>query len=187
MRLKLTLFLLSFSQAVFGISPQQLVKDARSQIGVTKYYDAKYSEIAYLMGDVPMIKGVCTDVVIRALRKQNVDLQQLIHQDMAKHFKQYPQKWNLKTTDRNIDHRRVPNIETYFKRRGFAVTDRKFEVGDIVIWDLGKGQSHIGIVSDKTTVLGTPLIIHNINSGTKEENVLYRFKITGHFRYKADK
>ncbi len=165
----------------WAISAQKLVTDARSQIGKTLAYDPAYTKLSYPMGDVPISKGVCTDVVVRALRGQNMDLQQLIHEDMKKNFHAYPKKWGLKSPDKNIDHRRVPNIATYFKRKGYEVKDGVYKAGDIVTWDLGKGLVHIGIVSDKT-VAGTPLIIHNIGAGTKEENILFRFKITGHFR-----
>ncbi|MFC4953289.1 DUF1287 domain-containing protein [Acinetobacter puyangensis] len=172
----------SLSQA-WAISAQKLVVDARSQIGKTLYYDPAYSKLTYPMGDVPMIKGVCTDVIIRALRQQDIDLQQLIHEDMAKNFKAYPQKWGLKSTDRNIDHRRVPNIATYFKRQGYQIKHAQFQAGDIVTWDLGKGLVHIGIVSDrKSLIKNTPLIIHNIGRGTQEDNILYSYNITGHYR-----
>ena len=134
------------------------------------------------MGDVPINKGVCTDVVIRALRHQDMDLQKLIHEDMKQNFSAYPKKWGLKSPDKNIDHRRVPNIATYFKRKGYQVKDGVYKSGDIVTWDLGSGLVHIGIVSDKKSQSRVPLIIHNIGSGTKEENILYKFKITGHYR-----
>lgn len=171
----------------WAVSAQKLVTDARLQIGKTISYDPAYTRLAYPMGDVPITKGVCTDVVVRALRHQGVDLQQLIHEDMKKNFGAYPKKWGLKTPDKNIDHRRVPNIATYFKRQGYQVKGSQykaadFKAGDIVTWDLGKGLVHIGIVSDKKTITGVPLIIHNIGQGTKEENLLYSFKITGHYR-----
>ena len=178
--LALCLFLTALP--AWAISAQKLVTDARSQIGKTLTYDPAYTKLNYPMGDVPINKGVCTDVVIRALRGQNMDLQQLIHEDMKKNFNAYPKKWGLKSPDKNIDHRRVPNIATYFKRKGYQVTDGVYKAGDIVTWDLGKGLVHIGIVSDKKASNGTPLIIHNIGSGTKEENILYQFKIMGHFR-----
>ena len=168
---------------LFAFSAQNFVKDARAQIGVTLFYDASYTKLDYPMGDVSSIKGVCTDVVIRALRKQGIDLQKLIHEDMSKNFNSYPKKWGLKKTDKNIDHRRVPNIATYFTRKGYEIKDGKFKAGDIVTWDLGGGKTHIGIVSDKKSLFGnTPLIIHNIGLGVQEENVLNDFKITGHFR-----
>lgn len=174
------------STNVFAFSGTQLVADARTQIGKTLSYDPAYTTLAYPMGDVPIHKGVCTDVVVRALRHQGMDLQELIHKDMKANFSAYPKKWGLKSPDRNIDHRRVPNIATYFKRKGYAVKStyqaHEFKAGDIVTWDLPKGLVHIGIVSDKKTSTGVPLIIHNIGSGTKEENILYRFNITGHFR-----
>lgn len=170
-----------------AISPAKLVLDARSQIGKTLQYDPAYTQLAYPMGDVPIEKGVCTDVVIRALRQQGIDLQELIHKDMKANFSAYPKKWGLKRPDRNIDHRRVPNIATYFTRQGYAVKGDAFEkraykAGDIVTWDLNNGMVHIGIVSDKKSLTGIPLIIHNIGAGTKEENILFNFKITGHYR-----
>ena len=172
-----------FSVSSWAFSSQQLVKDAKSQIGKTLLYDPAYTKLSYPMGDVPLYKGVCTDVVIRALRKQGVDLQKEIHQDMKVNFKLYPQKWGLKSPDTNIDHRRVPNIQTYLKRQGYEVTDQKYLPGDIVAWDLGKGLVHIGIVSDRKTLLNkTPLIIHNIGMGTQQTDILYHYKILGHYR-----
>ena len=176
-------FLLSTSAFLWAFQPMQLVDDARSQIWKTLYYDPAYTQLTYPMGDVPLVKGVCTDVVIRALRHQGIDLQQRIHEDMKANFKKYPQKWGLKNTDKNIDHRRVPNIMTYFQREGYAVKDQNFKAGDIVTWDLGKGLVHIGIISNKTTMLNkVPLVIHNIGHGTRENDILYEYKITGHYR-----
>lgn len=168
---------------LLAFSPSELVKDARSQIGVTLYYDASYERLDYPMGDVDISKGVCTDVVVRALREQNIDLQELIHKDMSANFSSYPKNWGLKNTDKNIDHRRVPNIATYLKRKGYSVSDKIYKPGDIVTWMLDNGRPHIGIVSDKKSLFGnTPLIIHNIGLGVQEEDVLNDFKITGHFR-----
>ncbi|MDP8102027.1 DUF1287 domain-containing protein [Phocoenobacter atlanticus] len=181
MRFILLLLFSVFSTQLLALSGEQLVKDARSQIGKTLFYDPAYTKLTYPMGDVPMIKGVCTDVVIRALRKQGMDLQKLIHEDMQQNFNQYPKKWGLKRTDKNIDHRRVPNIATYFKRRGYEIKTDKFQSGDIVTWDLGRGITHIGIISDKKSG-NVPLVIHNIGYGTQENNILYDFKITGIFR-----
>lgn len=176
-------FLLSTSAFLWAFQPMQLVDDVRSQIWKTLYYDPAYTQLTYPMGDVPLVKGVCTDVVIRALRHQGIDLQQRIHEDMKANFKKYPQKWGLKNTDKNIDHRRVPNIMTYFQRQGYAVKDQNFKAGDIVTWDLGKGLVHIGIISNKTTMLNkVPLVIHNIGHGTRENDILYEYKITGHYR-----
>ena len=133
------------------------------------------------MGDVPMEKGVCTDVVIRALRDQNIDLQELVHQDMSRNFSVYPKRWGLKQPDTNIDHRREPNLMTYFTRQGWAVQDTNYQAGDIVTWELKGNRPHIGIVSDRK-IGDRPLIIHNIGSGTREDDVLYRYTITGHYR-----
>ena len=180
------LIILIFSLIGFNswaFQSDKLVTDARSQIGKTLYYDPAYTALKYPMGDVPLIKGVCTDVVIRALRHQGLDLQKLIHEDMKQNFKKYPQKWGLKGADKNIDHRRVPNIMTYFERKGYSVNDQNYKAGDIVTWDLGKGLVHIGIVSDKNTFIAkTPLIIHNIGLGTQENDILKDYKIIGHYR-----
>ena len=163
-----------------GPSPQ-IVQSARNQIGKTLRYDPAYTKLTYPMGDVPMEKGVCTDVVIRALRDQNIDLQELVYQDMSRNFSVYPKRWGLKQPDTNIDHRRVPNLMTYFTRQGWAVQDADYQAGDIVTWELKGNRPHIGIVSDRK-IGDRPLIIHNIGSGTREDDVLYRYTITGHFR-----
>jgi hypothetical protein len=107
-----------------------------------------------------------------------------IHEDMRASFKRYPQKWGLKGPDRNIDHRRVPNIQAYLQRQGYAVQDQRYAPGDIVTWDLGRGLAHIGIVSDRKSFNQTPLIIHNIGQGAREENILHQYAITGHYRLK---
>lgn len=175
------LFALSINTWAFNAN--QLVNDSRQQIGKTLYYDPAYTSLKYPLGDVPMLKGVCTDVVIRALRHQGIDLQQRIHEDMKANFKHYPQKWGLKSTDKNIDHRRVPNIMTYFKRQSYSVSDQRYLSGDIVTWDLGKGLTHIGIISNNTTLIHkTPLVIHNIGNGTQETDILHAYKVIGHYR-----
>lgn len=168
-----------------SVSPQKLVRDARSQIGQTVSYDPAYRTLAYPMGDVPLSTGVCTDVIVRALRHQGLDLQQQMHEDMKAHFSAYPKQWGLKRPDRNIDHRRVPNIATYFTRQGYRLSNGAYQSGDIVTWALADGRPHIGIVSDRKSRKGHPLIIHNIGSGTREEDVLYQYRITGHFRLPA--
>ena len=185
--LSVTCLSLIFSTFSYAISANQLVKDARSQIGQTLTYDPAYTRLSYPMGDVPIQKGVCTDVVIRALRKQNIDLQKVIHEDMKRNFKAYPQLWGLKNTDRNIDHRRVPNIAKYMMRQGYSVQKSPFKTalfkaGDIVTWDLGRGLVHIGIVSDRKSSAQVPMLIHNIGRGTQEEDILLQYKITGHYR-----
>lgn len=183
------LALLVTGRALAGFDATQLVASARSQIGVTTQYDGAYRRLTYPGGDVPQETGVCCDVVIRALRAQKMDLQQLVHEDMKRSFKAYPQNWGLKKPDSNIDHRRVPNLACYFRRSGWAL-DATTEAadylpGDIVTWKLANGLPHIGIVSDRKTPAGTPLVIHNIGGGTQEEAVLFRFTIIGHFRAKG--
>ena len=168
-------------------SGDKLAADAKKQIGVTVSYDPTYRALDFPRGDVPQDTGVCTDVVIRAYRLQNIDLQQLINVDMKANFSAYPKTWGLKSTDKNIDHRRVPNIETYLTRHGqtLSITDKdSFRAGDIVSWRLPNSNlPHIGIVSDKIADDGTPLIVHNIGRGTQEENILFAYPIKGHFRY----
>lgn len=169
-----------------GFDATQLVVAARSQIGITVGYDPSYRKLSYPGGDVPMETGVCCDVVIRALRAQGVDLQQLVHEDMKGNFARYPKNWGLKKPDANIDHRRVPNLACYFGRQGWSVpastNAAAYRPGDIVTWDLGKGVTHIGIVSDRRTTRGIPLVIHNIGNGAREEDILFAFKVTGLFR-----
>lgn len=163
-----------------------LVAAAREQVGRTLIYDARYEKLGYPMGDVPIERGVCTDVVIRAFRGQDIDLQRLVHEDMRKHFQAYPQSWGLKRPDANIDHRRVPNLTTYFKRRGMAVAPGDYRAGDIVTWMLPGNLPHIGIVSDRAdSASGRPLVIHNIGAGAQEEDMLTAYPITGHFRWFA--
>lgn len=170
-----------------SIQPEQLISAARNQVGVTLGYDPVYRQLDYPGGDVPLATGVCTDVLIRALRAQGLDLQQAVHEDMRAHFPAYPQNWGLKRPDRNIDHRRVPNLMTWFKRQGLAQPISQqaadYRPGDIVTWDLGNGLTHIGIVSDRSTAQGVPLILHNIGRGTQEEDILFAFKVTGHYRF----
>jgi uncharacterized protein len=167
-----------------------LTRAARTQVGVTVRYDSAYTRIAYPNGDVPLERGVCTDVIIRAYRAFGVDLQVLVHQDMKQAWSAYPNPWHAKATDASIDHRRVLNLATFFKRHGQAILERKdpksFLAGDIVTWQLSPGVPHIGLVSDRRTDAGVPLIIHNIGNGAQEEDVLFAYTITGHFRYKPD-
>ena len=167
----------------FAFSAEKLVQDARAQVGRTLFYDPSYERLAYPMGDVDMMKGVCTDVVVRVLRGQDIDLQRLIHEDMSANFSAYPKNWGAKKTDKNIDHRRVPNIATYLKRKDYE-TKGEFKASDIVTWRLDNGRPHIGIVSDKFAAGKTPLVIHNIGLGVQEEDVLNVYEITGHFRIK---
>ena len=169
----------------------EIVKAARSQIGKTTSYDPAYASMKYPNGDVPIERGVCTDVVIRALRDAiQKDLQQLVHEDMKSNFSKYPKIWGLSKTDRNIDHRRVPNLMTYFKRHHIALALPKandytaFQPGDLITCTVPPNLPHIMIVSDKKTKEGRPYIIHNIGAGTKEEDRLADFPLTGHYRWK---
>jgi len=151
-------------------------------------YDPAYIKIDYPNGDVPADKGVCTDVVIRAYRKLGIDLQKEVHQDMKAHFAKYPKNWGLSHPDPNIDHRRVPNLMTFFARHGTVkkISDNldDYQPGDIVCWDLGGGTTHIGIVSNKKSKDGKRnLIIHNIGAGQVLEDCLFDFKIIGHYAY----
>jgi hypothetical protein len=193
---KRLLFLVAFALAVPQLSahasqPQStdFVNAARSQIGKTVRYDPTYYTLSYPNGDIPVEGGVCTDVVIRALRASHqMDLQQLVHNDMQRAFAQYPNHWGLKSTDKNIDHRRVLNLQTYFKRKGYelpiSAKPDAYQAGDIVTVLLPANLPHIMIVSDKHAASNTPLIIHNIGNGAQEEDRLFEFKITGHYRIK---
>ncbi|MBC7796722.1 MAG: DUF1287 domain-containing protein [Pyrinomonadaceae bacterium] len=179
------------SQQTENLSPKVklMLENAVEQTKITKSYDPNYTVLAYPNGDVPMEKGVCTDVIIRAMRAAKLDLQREVHEDMKSNFAVYPKKWGLKSADSNIDHRRVPNLQTYFKRKGksLQVTNdaKNYKAGDIVTYDLnGKGLTHIGIVSNvwnETTKRFS--IIHNIGRGAETEDVLFDWKITGHYRY----
>lgn len=168
-------------------SATRLIQAARARTRIGEIYDPAYVAIAYPGGDVPNDRGVCTDVVIRAYRALGIDLQVAVHEDMRAHFARYPKLWGLTRTDRNIDHRRVPNLETFFQRRGakLAVSQESaaYRPGDLVTWRLPGNLPHIGIVSDRTSPEGTPLILHNIGAGTVEEDILFAFPITAHFRY----
>jgi uncharacterized protein YijF (DUF1287 family) len=168
---------------------KKVLAHAKYQIGVTKNYDPAYAVLDYPNGDVPVERGVCTDVVIRAMRSAGIDLQKDVHEDMAANFSSYPAKWGLTKADPNIDHRRVPNLQTFFTRKGrpLAVTDKAddYKPGDFVTWDLdGKGMSHIGIVSNMWSEKNKRfLIIHNIGGGAQAEDRLFDWKVTGHYRY----
>ena len=167
---------------------ESLPELARRQIGVTTVYDPAYVSLAYPGGDVPKDRGVCTDVVIRALRLKGLDLQKAVHEDMKANFSAYPKNWGLKRPDKNIDHRRVPNLQTYFKRKGWQVPVSQnaadYLPGDLVTCTVAGSLPHIMIVSDRKAEDGTPLIIHNIGAGTREENDLFTFPLTGHYRPK---
>lgn len=168
---------------------RKLLESANKQTGITKNYDPSYTVIAYPNGDVPLEKGVCTDVVIRAFRNAGVDLQKEVHEDMTANFAVYPKKWGLKTPDANIDHRRVPNLQTFFTRRGksLPITQNAadYAPGDVVAWDLdGKGLTHIGLVSNfYNEDTKRYSIIHNIGGGATSADAIFDWKIIGHYRY----
>lgn len=186
MRMLIALLLGLLAFAVQAIEADRLVLDARKQVGVTLSYDPAYRRLSYPGGDVPMATGVCTDVVIRALRQQGLDLQETVHRDMRGNFSVYPKNWGLNRPDSNIDHRRVPNLMTWFKRQGWSLPVKQdaaaYQPGDIVTWDLGRGLTHIGIISDRQAPTATPLVLHNIGRGTQEEDILFAYRITGHYR-----
>ena len=191
--LLLTLLLLSFSSCKTEAQnkPTNLSESALELIHRKVDYDPSYFSIDYPNGDIPSGKGVCTDVIIRAYRSLGVDLQKEVHEDMKSNFNAYPQNWNLKTTDKNIDHRRVPNLMTYFKRKGAAKPISSFAKdylpGDVVSWSLGGSITHIGIVVHKESKDGKRnLIVHNIGAGQVLEDCLFDYKIIGHYRYQTE-
>lgn len=187
---------------------ERLVAAANARINRTLHYDPSYVRLAYPGGDVADDRGVCTDVVIRAYRALGIDLQRLVHEDMRRAFRSYPARWGLKRPDRNIDHRRVPNLRRFFARHGRALQPsaaaEDCRPGDLVTWDLARpalGSAprlgggtprrlryartpHIGIVTDRRSVDGArPLIVHNIGAGTRLEDILFAYEITGHYRF----
>ena len=166
-------------------------KLSESAIELTKQnvkYDPSYFSIDYPNGDIPANKGVCTDVIIRAYRKLGIDLQKEVHEDMKANFDKYPKIWRLSEPDKNIDHRRVPNLMTFFSRHGIVKTKSTnpmdYIPGDIVCWDLGNGVTHIGfVVNLKSSDSERFSIVHNIGSGQVLEDCLFSFSIIGHYRY----
>ena len=169
----------------------RLVAAAVAQTTQAVRYDGSYRRIPYPGGDVPADVGVCTDVVIRAYRAVGVDLQQSVHEDMARAFEAYPRAWGLSRPDANIDHRRVPNLQTYFERRGVEVVatrdPRDYAAGDLVTWMLPGNLPHIGLVTDRRSADGErPLVVHNIGNGPEIEDMLFAFPITGHYRYRGE-
>lgn len=175
----------AFSQSAFF---DRLADSAYTLTQDKVSYDPSYFSIPYPNGDVPAGKGVCTDVVIRAYRKMGVDLQKEVHEDMVANFAKYPKIWGLKHTDKNIDHRRVPNLMVFFGRKGSSLSKSTLAAdylpGDIVCWNLGGSITHIGLVSKmKSRDNKRYLIIHNIGAGQVIEDCLFNFTIIGHYRY----
>lgn len=167
---------------------EKLSNAAISIINPDVVYTPSYVSIKYPNGDVPAKTGVCTDVVIRAYRKLGIDLQKEVHEDMKTNFSKYPKTWGLKTTDKNIDHRRVPNLEVFFARKGKTLSITKntsdYKTGDIVAWLLaGDAIPHIGIVTHIKSNNGNPMIVHNVGSGQVLEDCLLSWKIVGHYKY----
>jgi uncharacterized protein YijF (DUF1287 family) len=167
-----------------------VVAAARAQVGVTRSYDPSYVGLDYPGGDVPLDRGVCTDVIIRALRDgYGLDLQSAVHEDMTRDFDAYPANWGLSRPDKNIDHRRVPNLRRYFERQGYSLPIRHdpdaYQPGDLVTCTVPPNLPHIMVVSDRKNRAGTPYVLHNIGQGTREEDRLFEFDITGHYRLPA--
>lgn len=179
----------SFLQETF----QQKLSKAAIELTKDKVtYDSSYVSIKYPNGDVAKDKGVCTDVIIRAYRKLGIDLQKEVHEDLKANFSNYPnlKKWGLKKPDTNIDHRRVPNLEVFFERKGekLAVTKNPsdYKTGDLVTWMIDDKLPHIGIVTHKKSADGKRnLIVHNVGGGQVLEDCLFSWKIVGHFRYEG--
>lgn len=187
MIMRLTILLFSATTALLGEVPGvALANAAKQQIGVTLHYDSGYRRLSYPGGDLPMDRGVCTDVIIRAYRTFGIDLQVLVHQDMVSNWNTYPNPWRAKGPDRSIDHRRVPNLVRFFSRFGKTLPNisnaGSYLPGDIVTWTLPGGLPHIGIVGDVTGNSGAPMVIHNIGNGTKMEDILFSYKVKGHYR-----
>lgn len=176
----------SFAQAV---TAQKLSDAGLSIVNPAIVYDPAYVKLKYPGGDVPANTGVCTDVVIRAYRKLGIDLQKEVHEDMKANFGLYPKNWGRKTPDKNIDHRRVPNLMVFFKRKGKVKPMTKnaadYQPGDMVCWDLNGRQLHIGLVVNKKSSDGKRyLLVHNIGGGQVVEDILFAWKIIGHYTYK---
>ena len=194
--LLLLVFLPALAQSPPAVSParaqflQKLVAAAVERTHHAVRYDSAYVRIPYPNGDVPAETGVCTDEIIRAYRAVGVDLQKEVHEDMLGNFSAYPnqRRWLLAHTDTNIDHRRVPNLMIFFARKGEMLTtstqSADYAPGDLVTWDLGGNVPHIGIVVDrKSARTARFLVVHNIGRGPQMEDVLFNWKITGHYRY----
>ncbi len=190
MRAAIAVVLWSVANAVLAGPADDLVAAALERTTHAIDYDGRYLAIDYPMGDVPTHIGVCTDVLIRSYRQLGVDLQQLVHEDMRANFANYPKRWGLTRPDPNIDHRRVPNLERFFARQGdtLPISNRgkDYLPGDLVSWRLANNLPHIGIVSNRA-VEGSDRfqIIHNIGNGPELADVLFHYRIVGHYRYPA--
>ncbi len=188
MKIRILILFLIISYLGFSQSKYKLSNAALTLTEQNVTYDPSYFSINYPNGDIPSNKGVCTDVIIRAYRFIGIDLQKEVHEDMKTNFSVYPKNWGLKNTDKNIDHRRVPNLMKFFERKGTikvkSTNPSDYESGDIVCWSLSGGITHIGIVIDKKSTDGIRnLIVHNIGAGQVIQDCLFNFKIIGHYSY----
>ncbi len=170
---------------------RQLITAATERTQHQVRYDGSYRKIPYPGGDVPDNIGVCTDVIVRAYRAVGIDLQKEVHQDMKAHFALYPKKWGLRQPDTNIDHRRVPNLQVFFSRKGQKLLANQkpetYRPGDLVTWTIPGNLPHIGLVIDRYSADGKrPLIVHNIGKGPQIEDILFTYPITGHYRYHSN-
>ncbi|SEO52561.1 hypothetical protein SAMN05444671_3684 [Flavobacterium sp. CF108] len=172
---------------------EKLSQAAISIIDPSIDYDPAYFSIQYPNGDVPAKKGVCTDVVIRSYRKLGIDLQKEVHEDMVENFDAYPnlKNWGMTKTDTNIDHRRVPNLEVFFERKGIKLVvtqnSNDYKTGEIVTWMINDKLPHIGIVTNKKSKDGKRnLIVHNVGNGQVLQDCLFEYKIVGHFKYSKE-
>ena len=190
--MKKIILLLLFLNTVISFGQETQVSNlSKAAMELTEqevYYDPSYFSIPYPNGDVPSDRGVCTDVVIRAYRKLGVDLQKEVHEDMKANFQLYPKIWGLKKSDTNIDHRRVPNLMTFFERKGTVKVKTEnpedYQPGDIVCWNLIGAITHIGIVVNKKSRDGKRhLIVHNIGGGQVLEDCLFDYTIIGHYSF----
>jgi uncharacterized protein len=198
----LAILVMAMATAAVGESPraaqrldtkfaQALIEAAVAQASTPVTYDGSYRRIAYPGGDVPASIGVCTDLIVRAYRAVDVDLQVRVHEDMRTAFGSYPQLWSLSRADPNIDHRRVPNLQTYFRRRGAQLSIGRdaadYLPGDLVTWILPGNLPHIGLVTDQRSPDGDRwLVVHNIGRGPQIEDMLFGYPISGHYRYRGD-
>ena len=182
------IILCSFFTILIKTFEEKLSDAAIAIVDKTVVYTPTYVSIKYPNGDVPAKTSVCTDVIIRSYRKLGIDLQKEVHEDMVSNFNKYPKIWRLKKTDSNIDHRRVPNLEVFFTRKGtkLVVSDnaKDYKTGEIVTWMINGKLPHIGIVTHKKSLDGKrPMIVHNVGGGQVLEDCLFDFKIVGHYKY----
>ncbi|TYK66861.1 DUF1287 domain-containing protein [Colwellia echini] len=192
--LKLAIFSLTSLQVNASEFNKDIVSSLLDRTTHQVTYDGAYLSIPYPNGDVPPNIGVCTDLIIRAYRNIGTDLQKLVHEDMKANFLLYPSKriWGLNSTDKNIDHRRVPNLQTFFTRHGQSLVvstkSEDYAVGDIITWMLPGNLPHIGMIIDKVNPqTGNLMIVHNIGQGPKIDDMIFDFKITGHYRFVPEK